>query len=146
MADAVGKKLELRVIAPTMATDKNPYKFRKSVDMAIMRCTTGDMGILPGRMPVSMVLGTGVLRIFDEDTERHMAILGGVAHAADDVVTILSDAAFMPDEIDAQKISEEIAEIRRLSDESADLDEKQKYREDIYRMQIQLEVAETAGK
>jgi F0F1-type ATP synthase epsilon subunit len=41
------KKVELRVIAPTMATDKSPYKFQKAVDMVIMRCSTGDMGILP---------------------------------------------------------------------------------------------------
>ncbi|MCL1846311.1 MAG: ATP synthase F1 subunit epsilon [Defluviitaleaceae bacterium] len=144
MADE--KKIELRVIAPTMATDKSPYKFEKSVDMAIMRCTTGDLGILPGRMPVSMVLGTGVLRIFDEDSETHMAILGGVAHAGDDVVTILSDAAFRPDEIDTQKISEEMSELRRLLDGTADLDEKHKYREDIHRMQVQLEVAKSEEK
>jgi hypothetical protein len=35
MAEAIAeKKIELRVIAPTMATDKSPYKFQKSVDMA----------------------------------------------------------------------------------------------------------------
>ncbi|MCL1878692.1 MAG: ATP synthase F1 subunit epsilon [Defluviitaleaceae bacterium] len=141
MAEAVGKKVELRVIAPTMATDKSPYKFNKPVDMVIMRCSTGDIGILPNRMPISMVLGNGVLRIFDEDEERHMAILGGVAHAGDNIITILSDAAYKSDEIDAGKISGQMAEFRRLMDETADLGEKQKYRDDIHRMQVQLDVA-----
>ncbi|MDR0272737.1 MAG: hypothetical protein LBI27_05415, partial [Clostridiales bacterium] len=38
-----------------MATDKSPYKFNDNIDMVIMRCTTGDMGILPGRVPVTTV-------------------------------------------------------------------------------------------
>ncbi|MCL1883361.1 MAG: hypothetical protein FWF81_06400 [Defluviitaleaceae bacterium] len=94
MAEAIAdKKLDLRVIAPTMATDKSPYKFQKAVDMVIMRCTTGDIGILPGRVPVSMVLDKGTLRIFDEDTEKLMEVSGGIAHVSDDVVTILSESA-----------------------------------------------------
>ena len=90
MAD---KKLELRVIAPTATESKElaPYKKGVSVDMVIMRCTTGDLGVLPGRMPCSMVLGTGDLRIFDNGNERRVAISGGVASVSNDVVTILTD-------------------------------------------------------
>jgi len=142
----VEKKIELRVIAPTMATGKSPYKFKKSVDMVIMRCATGDMGILPGRIPVSTVLGTGVLRIFDEDTEKHMAIVGGIAHASDNIVTILSDFVQKPDEINADKVAEELKEFHRKYDETPDLNEKRIYRDDIYRCQILLDVAKTASK
>jgi F-type H+-transporting ATPase subunit epsilon len=144
MAEAtVEKKVELRVIAPTMATDKSPYKFRKDVDMVIMRCATGDMGILPGRVPVSTVLGTGVLRIFDGDDEKNMAIVGGIAHASDNIVTILTDFAQKPDEIDAEKVSEELKELQRKYDETSDLHEKNSYREDFHRCQILLDVAKT---
>lgn len=146
MAEVAEKKIELRVIAPTMATDKSPYKLKKSVYMAIMRSVVGDIGILPGRVPVMTVLGDGVLRIFDEDFEMHMAILGGVAHAGDDIVTILSDAAFKPDEIDVGKVSDEISELRRRLDETENLGEKQKLREEIHRCQVQLDVAATAEK
>ncbi|MCL2223702.1 MAG: ATP synthase F1 subunit epsilon [Defluviitaleaceae bacterium] len=150
MAEVVSdKKIELRVIAPTMATDKSPYKFQKSVDMVIMRCTTGDMGILPGRMPVSAVLDSGVLRIFDEEAsnqESQMVVLGGVAHVSDDILTILSDAAYKPDEIDTAEVTAKMKEYQRLCDAASDFNEKTAYRKDIHRCQIQLDVAGTAGK
>jgi len=141
MADAVAeKKIELRVIAPTSATDKSPYKFRKGVDMVIMRCSTGDMGILPGRMPVSAVLGMGILRIFDEDIVRHMAVMGGIAHAGDDVLTILSDEALKPEEIDAEKVAAEMKELQSKLDAAVDMTEKDVYKKEIYRCQVQLDV------
>jgi len=141
MADAA--KIDLRVIAPTMATDKSPYKFQKLVDMVIMRCTTGDMGILPGRMPVSAELDTGVLRIFD-DTEQKMVVIGGVMHASNNVVTILTDAVYTPDEINTQELTEKMKQLQKQFDETQDFNKKNLYRKDIYHCQIQLDVA--AGK
>ena len=146
MAEAAEKKIELRVIAPTMETDKSPYRFRKEVDMVIMRCSTGDMGILPGRVPVSSVLGTGVLRIFDEDSERHMAVLGGVAHVSDNVVTILSDCAQKPDELDLAALTTELKDLQSLYEKTAALNEKQTISNDIHRCKVQIEVAETVKK
>ncbi|MCL2198117.1 MAG: ATP synthase F1 subunit epsilon [Defluviitaleaceae bacterium] len=144
MAEAVvEKKVELRVIAPTSATDKSPYKFNKTVDMVIMRCTTGDMGILPGRVPVSTVLGTGVLRIFDEGAEKHIAIMGGVAHVSDDIITILSDAAQKPEEVNVEKVTADLKEFRRLYEQATDLNEKKKYSDESQRCQVLLEVAKS---
>lgn len=150
MEAVIEKKIDLRVIAPTQATDKSPYKFQDSVDMVIMRCITGDMGILPGRMPVSAVLDAGILRIFHEEgtdvRESQMVIMGGVVSAGDDVVTILSDAAFKPEEINIEEVTAQMKEIQRLSDETSDFNEKSAYRKDIYRCQIQLDVAKAVEK
>ena len=142
MAEAITKKIELRVIAPTMATDKSPYKFKKAVDMAIMRCTTGDMGILPGRVPVAMVLDTGILRIYDEDQVKHMVVVNGIANVNDDIITILSDCVQLPEEIDTAKVSAELKELQDLREKTTDLNEKQNYSKEIYRCKVQLEVAE----
>jgi F-type H+-transporting ATPase subunit epsilon len=84
-------KLDLRVISPAAATDKSPYKLQASVDMVILRCTTGELGILPGRMPCSMTLGSGPMRILNEGTETRWHVEGGVAHVSGDIVTVLSD-------------------------------------------------------
>jgi len=91
MAD---KKLELRVIAPTASADKSLASYKKgvNVDMVIMRCTTGDLGVLPGRTPCSMVLGKGDLRVFNDGNEKRMEIDGGIASVGNDVVTILTDS------------------------------------------------------
>jgi len=138
MAD---KKIELRVIAPTMATDKSPYKYKRSVDMVILRCTTGELGVLPGRVPCSMVLDLGIMRVFDGDTESHMAVMGGVAHVSGDVVTVLSDSAQWPEDIDVAKVSESLKEVERLVSETDDILKKSSYRDDLRRCKIQLELA-----
>ncbi|MCL2215473.1 MAG: ATP synthase F1 subunit epsilon [Defluviitaleaceae bacterium] len=133
-------KLELRVIAPTQATDKSPYKYKRDVDMVILRCTTGEMGILPGRVPCSMVLDLGLLRVFDGDTESHMAVMGGVAHVSNNIVTVLSDSAQWPEDIDVKKVSEDLKEIERKINETENLLEKDTYRNDSRRCKIQLEL------
>jgi len=89
MAD---KKIELKIISPGEPVDD---RVPTMVDMVIMRCTTGDFGILPGRMPCSMVLGTGILRIMNDGAESRMEISGGVASVSQDVVTILTESAVL---------------------------------------------------
>lgn len=82
------KKLELRIISPNMnLTTPAPTQG----DMVILHCITGEFGILPGRLPCSMVLGKGALRIKDGETTHRMKIDGGIASVSNDVVTVLSD-------------------------------------------------------
>lgn len=85
------KKLKLRVIESTMTPSKSPYKYENDVDMVILRCATGDLGILPGRVPCTMVLGDGVLRAYQGDVIDRLGVMGGIAHVSDDIVTVLSD-------------------------------------------------------
>ncbi|MCL2839722.1 MAG: ATP synthase F1 subunit epsilon [Defluviitaleaceae bacterium] len=139
MAD---KKIELRVIAPTQATTKSPYKYRKNVDMVILRCTTGELGVLPGRVPCSMVLDLGILRVFDEDKEVHMAVMGGIAHVNNDVVTVLSDSAQWPEDIKVDEVTKTLETLERKVSETDNILEKSSYRDDFRRCKIQLELAE----
>jgi F-type H+-transporting ATPase subunit epsilon len=83
-------KLKLRIIAPEKASDKDAFTVDREADMVIMRCETGDMGILPGRAPVSAVLGNGHLRLFVDEKEEQISINGGMAFVLDDVVTIMT--------------------------------------------------------
>jgi len=83
------KKLELRIIAPGMKLEKKPPEL---ADMVIVHCITGELGILPGRMPCSMVLGKGSLRVRENDVEYRMKIDGGIASVSNDVVTVLSNS------------------------------------------------------
>jgi len=83
------KKLELRIIAPSMNLEKKPPKF---ADMVVVHCITGELGILPGRVACSMVLGKGSLRIHEGETEYRMKIDGGIASVSNDVVTVLMNA------------------------------------------------------
>ena len=108
-------KLQLRILTA------DEVKVDEPVDMIIMRCimdvmgkhsAVGDLGILPGHMPLTGVLGISPLRIFDEGTERRIALFGGIATVRDDVVTLMTEQAFWPEEIDEQQAREarELAE------------------------------------
>ena len=78
------KKIELRVVSAGRA--RQP----ELVDMVIMRCTTGDLGVLPGRVPISMTLESGMLRMFKDGKEEHISVMGGVANVSNDIVTIFT--------------------------------------------------------
>ena len=96
-------KLQLRILTAEGA------KLDEPVDMIIMRClldemgnhsAMGEIGILPNHMPLSGVLGINPLRIFNEGDERRIALFGGVVTVRDNVVTLMTERALWPDEID----------------------------------------------
>jgi len=87
------EKLNLKVITP------DNIKCDENVDMVIMRCITGDWGVLPRHEARSAVLGNGVLRIINGHEERKMAVFGGIVQVRDNVVTILTDHAQWPEEL-----------------------------------------------
>jgi len=86
------KKLELRIISPGQEIDS---QVPATADMIILRCTTGDLGVLPGRTPCTMVLAQGPLRIINDGTECSLTIDGGVASVELDVVTVLTEACIL---------------------------------------------------
>ena len=102
------KKILLRVITPT------EIKFDDQADMVVMRCTTGDLGVLPGHEARTAVLDFGVLRIYSGTADiRVMAVYGGLAEIKKDVVTILANDAEWPHDIDAQSAREDRERIAR---------------------------------
>lgn len=130
-----GKKLHLQIITPeTVKLDEN-------ADMVIMRCTTGDMGILPGHQSCSAILDYGVMRIIDGDNERRMAVLGGIAQVRGDEVFVLANDAQWPEDIDrARALRErELAE-RQMRDSENDV-EIQRNQVMMRRTLVQMEVS-----
>ncbi|NLK75155.1 MAG: ATP synthase F1 subunit epsilon [Clostridiales bacterium] len=93
----VNNKLQLNIVTP------RGVKFVEEADMIIMRCIDGDLGILPGHEPVSVVLGDGILRIRNDGVEKKLAVFGGIAKINDKAVTILSTIAQRPEEIDLER-------------------------------------------
>ena len=111
------KKVRLRIVTP------KEIKFNEDVDMIIMRCTTGDMGILPGHEPRSAVLNYGVLRILNDGNEHRVAVFGGLAEMQNNVLTILTNGAEWPRDIDraSAMFDREHAE-RRLQERIDDIE------------------------
>jgi len=95
------EKLRLKVATP------DNVKYDEDAEMVIMRCITGDMGILPRHEACSAILDYGVLRILNDGEERRMAVFGGIAQVKDNAVTILANEAQWPEDIDLSRAEAE---------------------------------------
>ncbi|MCL2407391.1 MAG: F0F1 ATP synthase subunit epsilon [Defluviitaleaceae bacterium] len=83
------KKLRLRIIT------QERIALDTTADMLIVRCQTGDWGLMPGHETMSSVLAANsLLRVLvDGEAEQTVKIYGGLAQIANDVVTILTNNA-----------------------------------------------------
>ena len=137
MAD---KKLEIFIITPN-ATEQDKYKFHGQADMVILHCLTGDMGILPGRVACSAILGEGVLRILEGEAERKIAVLGGVFHFENDILTLITQKATLPGEIDIAATEIAAREYETRLGTETDVSEKDRLRKELHCCKVLLGVA-----
>lgn len=87
----------------------------------------GDIGILPGRLPLIGRLGVGELHVRLADAERTFFIDGGFVQVRGGVVTLLTDRAVPADQLSAEAAEAELAAARsRRARTEAELDLKEK--------------------
>lgn len=91
------------------------------VDMVSVRAQSGELGILPGHIPLVAPLTIGAVRIKKGTNIDRVAVHGGFIEVRPDKVTILAEAAELPSHIDVARAqaSKERAE-RRLNDAKKD--------------------------
>lgn len=108
-ADETGA-LHVELVAP----DRTVWS--GTAEMVIARTTEGDIGILRGHAPVLSLLTDAVVEI---STTEHgvvvAAVEGGFISVADDRVSVLSDNALLPEEIDVDEARTELEEARGLA-------------------------------
>lgn len=114
---AENNKIRLSIVTP----ERRLYD--SSVEMVIMRTAMGDIGVIHGHTPLTTALSPGVMRILDGDKELRAVVFGGFAEISSESITILSDSAEWPDEIDKNRAlaAKERAE-RRLAEASNSID------------------------
>ena len=111
-------KIHLKVMTPLRVV------YDKPVDMAIVRTSDGDMGILYGHMSCLAMLANGPLRIFTDNQgkEEILMVLGGVLTVRDNDAIIVSDMAESPERL--QQIMAEMEKERAanaIEEQSAEL-------------------------
>ena len=75
--------------------------YEGEADMVVCRTTDGEIAFLPGHVPFVGALGIAKVRILlPEKGEVAAAVHGGFVEVSHDTVTILSDVAELPDQID----------------------------------------------
>ncbi|MCD4711965.1 MAG: F0F1 ATP synthase subunit epsilon [Clostridiales bacterium] len=97
----MGNKFMLEIVTPDRSF------FKGETDMAIMRTSEGDIGILYDHEPLVAPLRVGSLRIKQDDqTFRWAACSAGFVTVNDSVVTMVVDSAEWVDEIDMDRALE----------------------------------------
>jgi len=129
------EKLRLRIATP------ESVKFDETADMVIMRCITGDMGVMSKHEACSAILDFGVLRILNDGDERRMAVFGGIAQVRDNIVTILANDAQWPEDIDMAQVESEREKAERRLQNSVDDLEIQRDQVLVRRTLVQTEVS-----
>ena len=132
MAD---EKIRLRIVTPLRML------YDDFVDMVIIRGTEGDMGVLPGHEVRSTMLGYGVLKFRKDGQEAVLSVLGGFAEINKTAVTILSEAAEWPEDIDEVRAlaAKERAEMR-MKQHTENLDSK-RAEHSLRRALVRIEVS-----
>lgn len=97
MAD---KTFNLQIISPTRVF------YDDEVDMVEMKTSEGEIGVLAGHIPLTVILEPGILRIKKDGGEREAALHDGFVQIQKDKVTILAESCEWPGEIDVNRAEE----------------------------------------
>lgn len=96
--------------------------FDEDVDSVIVRGMEGDLAVLKGRAPIVTPLRIGKVRIFQNNTERIASVCSGYISAVNDKITIVTDAAEWPEEIDVNRAEEAKRRAEELLKKTEDVD------------------------
>lgn len=98
--------------------------YEKPVKMVEFNTVEGEIGVLPGHIPMTVIIKPGVLTITEEDNSREAALHAGFAEILQNQVTILAEIIEWPEEIDvtrAQEAKERAEERLRTKDAGTDV-------------------------
>jgi len=115
--------------------------YEGEAEMVVCRTIDGEVAFLPGHVPFVGTLGIGKVRvILAGEGEVTAAVHGGFVEVSNDRVTVLSDVAELPDQIDVirAQTAKERAEQQLRTDADADADEAKAA---LARAELRLEVA-----
>ena len=113
------KKLKLNIVTP------NRSFYDGDASAVIVKTIDGEVGILPNHQPLVSVLDIGMIDIKNDSDIKSATINMGFIQVVDNEVSIFTDSAGWPDEIDIDraKAARERAE-QRLKEKADDLDFK----------------------
>lgn len=105
----------LRIVTP----DRIFYE--GEVEMVEFNTTEGEIGVLPGHIPLTVIVKPGILRITEAEGEKTAALHAGFAEILPTGITILAEIIEWPDEIDENR-AEKALERAKARIESKDTD------------------------
>ena len=90
-------KIQLEIVTPEKVA------LREAVDEVVVPGRDGELGILPDHTPLISQLKTGVLTYRQGNDRKQLHVSGGFVEVLSDRVSVLSDVAERPEEIDIER-------------------------------------------
>jgi F-type H+-transporting ATPase subunit epsilon len=114
----------MKTIQVSVVTPDGPV-FEGNARMVSAKAKSGELGILPGHIPLVAPLTISAVRVHEEDGKTHyVAVSGGFIEVRPEKVTILAESAEAASEIevDRAKAAKERAEKRLAGSKQEDID------------------------
>jgi F-type H+-transporting ATPase subunit epsilon len=115
----------MKTIKVSIVTPNGPV-YESDVEMVSTKAQSGELGILPGHIPMVAPLAIGVVRLKEPGNKDQVlvAVSGGFLEVRPDKVTILAQAAEKAEEIDVERAlrAKERAEQRMKEQKVEDID------------------------
>ncbi|WP_053368373.1 F0F1 ATP synthase subunit epsilon [Bacillus sp. FJAT-27245] len=92
----------MRTIKVSVVTPDGPV-YDADVEMVSTKAQSGELGILPGHIPMVAPLQIGAVRMKKEGKTELVAVSGGFLEVRPEKVTILAQSAEQSDEIDIER-------------------------------------------
>lgn len=77
--------------------------YEGAVEMVEFNTTEGQIGVLPGHIPLTVIVKPGILTITEPDGKKEAALHAGFAEILPDSITILAEIVEWPEEIDENR-------------------------------------------
>jgi F-type H+-transporting ATPase subunit epsilon len=115
----------MKTINVSVVTPDGPV-YESDVEMVSTKALSGELGILPGHIPMVAPLQVGVVRLKNGSQQDLVAVSGGFLEVRPDKVSILAQSAEKSSEIDAERAlaAKERAEQRLREAQAANVDFK----------------------
>lgn len=113
----------MKTIKVSVVTPDGPV-YDSDVEMVSTKAKSGELGILPGHIPLVAPLEIGSVRIKKDGKTELIAVGGGILEVRPEQVTVLSQAAELATDIDVERAmrAKERAEQRMKQQRQEDVD------------------------
>jgi F-type H+-transporting ATPase subunit epsilon len=125
-------KLQLEIVTPEKKA------FSGEVDSVVIPAANGEMGVLPGHMPLMTMLEPGHLQTIVGDKKEFLAVGNGFVEITAHKVVILTDVALSEDQIDEVSVEEAIARAQKALQEKVSPEEEAALKAGIQKSLVQL--------
>lgn len=124
----------------------SPQKLLKSqpVDMVVVPCAEGDIGVLPGHTPLIATVRPGVVDIHEDGkVAERIFVAGGFVEVTEARCTLLAEEAIAIADINRADVEERLKAANKALEDAADAAEKASAETGIETLEAMLEAMES---